>query len=515
MFHNYFFLKRLARSLNVSLVGLELLECFSQNKDELICGFASPSKTIYLRANLSPQVGLIQISDDFKRAKRNSVDLFTDQIGKKVLKVFPFRFERSFFIELEGQTEIIFKMHGSRSNILISDEDKVSKLFRKVLKADLELTPSEMDKHLNLSYEQFEKVEGNPLKYLPALGKEVRKHLGDQGYPDLTINDKWTLMQQVLKELETNPITIYSIDDLPALSLLSLDSPVILSTSNPIEAANEFHIQFTKNHYLAFEKNKVRKPLEDQIKKTENYLEKTNQKLEDVKTQRGYDEIANILMANLHQISKGATEVSLLDFYSNETIKIKLNPLLSPQKNAENLYRKSKNQQIEINKLEENLKNRASKLKQLKKELESLESSESIKDIRAQQPQKKSSRQDKPLPYHEYNFGGYQVMVGRNSKANDELTLKVANKDDLWLHAKDVPGSHVVIRHQAGKAIPKDVLEKAAELAAWFSKRKTDTLCPVIYTPKKFIRKRKGDPAGAVVVEKEDVILVEPKNHLN
>ncbi len=103
-------------------------------------------------------------------------------------------------------------------------------------------------------------------------------------------------------------------------------------------------------------------------------------------------------------------------------------------------------------------------------------------------------------------------MVGKHAKANDELTLKVANKDDLWLHAKDVAGSHVVIRHQAGKNIPKTVLERAAQLAAWFSKRKTDSLCPVIYTPKKHVRKRKGTAPGAVVVEKEQILMVEPKN---
>jgi len=101
--------------------------------------------------------------------------------------------------------------------------------------------------------------------------------------------------------------------------------------------------------------------------------------------------------------------------------------------------------------------------------------------------------------------------VGRNAEANDELTLKLAYKEDFWLHAKDVAGSHVIIKHQSGKNFPKDVIERAAQLAAYNSKRKTDSLCPVIVTPKKFVRKRKGDPAGAVVVEREQVILVEPK----
>jgi predicted ribosome quality control (RQC) complex YloA/Tae2 family protein len=72
----------------------------------------------------------------------------------------------------------------------------------------------------------------------------------------------------------------------------------------------------------------------------------------------------------------------------------------------------------------------------------------------------------------------------------------------------------VLIKHQAGKTFPKDVIEHAASIAAFFSKRKTESLCAVIVTPKKFVRKRKGDPAGAVIVDREEVILVEPREPL-
>ena len=104
---------------------------------------------------------------------------------------------------------------------------------------------------------------------------------------------------------------------------------------------------------------------------------------------------------------------------------------------------------------------------------------------------------------------GFRIWVGRNAQDNDVLTFRHSYKEDLWLHAKDVPGSHVLVKFQAGKKFPKDVIERAGQLAAYNSKRKTETLCPVSVTPKKFVRKRKGDPAGMVVVEKEEVILVD------
>ena len=110
------------------------------------------------------------------------------------------------------------------------------------------------------------------------------------------------------------------------------------------------------------------------------------------------------------------------------------------------------------------------------------------------------------------NIWDFDIWIGKNAKNNDLLTQKYAHKDDLWLHAKDVTGSHVIIKQQPGKNFPEPVIEKAAQLAAYFSKMRTDSLCAVIYTPKKYVRKPKGLPEGAVIVDKEKVLLVEPGN---
>ena len=107
----------------------------------------------------------------------------------------------------------------------------------------------------------------------------------------------------------------------------------------------------------------------------------------------------------------------------------------------------------------------------------------------------------------------FELNVGKNAKSNDHLTMKVATKNDLWLHARDVSGSHVVIKEKPGKNFPQSVIEKAAQLAAFYSKRKTDSLCPVIYTPRKFVRKIKGAMAGQVVVDKEQVVMVVPTEY--
>src|SRR5205085_2099126 len=147
----------------------------------------------------------------------------------------------------------------------------------------------------------------------------------------------------------------------------------------------------------------------------------------------------------------------------------------------------------------------------LESELTSVKSAENLKDLRLMSSEVRSERSSAQLvkvPYRELVFKDFRIWIGKDATSNDELTFKFGFKEDLWLHARDVSGSHVLIKHQSGKTFPKDVVERAAQLAAFFSKRKGESLCPVSVTEKKFVRKRKGDPAGTVVVEKERVIMV-------
>ncbi|HEY6436189.1 MAG TPA: NFACT RNA binding domain-containing protein, partial [Ignavibacteriaceae bacterium] len=221
-------------------------------------------------------------------------------------------------------------------------------------------------------------------------------------------------------------------------------------------------------------------------------------------------------MANLHQMKTGDEKVLLTNFYGdNKPVEIKLKKELTPQKNAEVFYRKSKNQLIELQRFTEGIAAKQKEITTLQEKIRVLEKIDDLKSLQSfidtSGLKQEANKTEKPLPYHEVEYNGYKIWIGKNAQHNDTLTLKHTFKEDLWLHAKDVAGSHVVVKYQAGKKFPKDVIERAAQLAAFHSKRKTDSLCPVAYTLKKYVRKRKGDPAGAVVVEREDVILVEPK----
>ena len=285
----------------------------------------------------------------------------------------------------------------------------------------------------------------------------------------------------------------------------------------PINALNAFYYAFIRQTGIEKEKAEIVRILKKRIQQTDNYLENTFKKLIDLEEGVGNDEIANILMANLHQIPTRADSVELYDFYRDQPIKIKLKKDLTPQKNAETYYRKSKNEKIEIDRLNDSLQARENEKEKMIGYLATIENIDLLRELRtfikanALNGQTEAGSVAIVDLFKKVDYQGYAILIGRNAKNNDLLTKQYAHKEDLWLHARDVTGSHVVIKNQPGKKFPAPVIERAAELAAFYSKRKTDSLCPVIVTPKKYVRKLKGMPEGSVIVDKEDVIMVVAK----
>ncbi|MEQ8239724.1 MAG: NFACT RNA binding domain-containing protein [Cyclobacteriaceae bacterium] len=513
MYHNYFFLKRLAPALHSRLNNLELVTCFSQSKDELVLGFASENDQCYLLANLSSQVGLIEIKNNFSRAKKNSVNLFSSFIGKKVSKVDSFNNERSFYIDFQEDLRLTFKMHGTRSNLIASKNADIIDVFRHNLAKDLSIDINNLDVSLEFNFDQFEKVEGELLQFNPTLGKEVRSMLIKEGYQSANLDLKWKLYNAAITMLaHNNPKIFETKEEKPYLVFWDTEDKKIFESSDIIETNNQFFRASTYYHHVKKLQNQLLSQIDADIKKTQNYLTKSELKFNELLSKRNHEEMANILMANLYNIPKRSKKIVLDDLYhENDKVEIKLNPDLSPQKNAENYYRKAKNQKKEFDNLSENIEARKKDLTHLLLRREQISEAEDHKSLRNLDKNISTRKgENEILPYKKITFEGFDIFVGKNAKSNDQLTLKVANKDDLWLHAKDVSGSHVIVKQQPGKNFPKDVIEYAASIAAGHSKRKNDSLCPVIYTLKKYIRKRKGDPAGAVVVEREEILMVEP-----
>lgn len=471
--------------------------------------FNNSYQSYFIKASLQADFCCLSFPDQFNRARKNSIDLFAEIILKQVLRIYYVDNERCIAIQLEDNFTLLLKMHGNRANVILFHHDVALTLFRSHLKNDLTLRLSTLNRTLDFSEQTFKEQQTNLSAYYFTFGKLVWQYWDDKikGLPD---KDLWPAFQQLIHELESPKY--YLIEHLNKLHLsLVRTGNVLKEFDNPEAALNSFFIQYVHQQAFNSQKDKQLKTLRDQIKAGQNYIQKNKKKLTELQHDKHYQLWGDLLMANLHQLTSGITHTTLTSFYDNQPVEIKLKPELSPQKNAEVFYRKAKNQQIEINQLQKAIDTKTAELQKLILKVSEIENTSDLKQLKQTETPTTSKQKAVILPYHEFEHKGFRIWVGRNAEANDELTLKLAYKEDLWLHAKDVAGSHVIIKHQSGKNFPKDVIERAAQLAAYNSKRKTDSLCPVIVTPKKFVRKRKGDPAGAVVVEREQVILVEPK----
>ena len=203
-----------------------------------------------------------------------------------------------------------------------------------------------------------------------------------------------------------------------------------------------------------------------------------------------------------------------------DKIKIDLNPAISPQKNVDYYFDKSRSEKISFAKnrqLFENAKKDYEYLKKMEYSLNEIESlkelDELMKKLKIKQPQETETKEDLGSKFKHYLIDGkYHLYVGKDSKNNDLLTTRFAKQIDYWFHARGASGSHVVLRVENTKeAIPKNVLKKSAALAAYHSKAKTAGVVPVAYTFKKYVVKKKSDPVGTVRLLREDVLLVRPE----
>lgn len=502
----------MSNALDKKLRGFTVVSCFTQNKEELIIELNDSKTSFFIKASLASNFCCLSFPRVFNRARKNSVDLFPSLVLKKVIWVRQYNNERSFSLQLEGGSDLLFKMHGNRANIILFKNRIAVELFRNHLKTDLEIRLETLDRAIDFGKQHFIENHDRLKQVYFTLGKETWSYLTDLGFDQLQPEDKWALFNKTIAQLSDPEYLIVDYEGQLIFSLLPIGK-IIKRNLDPIHAITEFFSLRSIHAAFTSEKSAVLKLLHSQLLSSQNFIAKNLQKLHELISDTHYQVWADLLMANMHALKQGAETVSLENIYDeNKIITIKLKRDISPQKNAEVFYRKGKNQQIEIRKLKEAIGRRQVEVATLESKIREIENSNEQNQLRGiiGKEKQKKEKQVKPMPYHEVEFKGFRILIGRNAEGNDLLTLKYSFKDDLWLHAKDAAGSHVLIKHQSGKNFPKDVIERAAQLAAYNSKRKNESLCPVTVTPKKFVRKRKGDPAGAVVVEKGEVMLVEP-----
>jgi predicted ribosome quality control (RQC) complex YloA/Tae2 family protein len=468
---------------------------------------------VHLIANLGSDFSCLYFPKDYHRAKRNSITLFDEIIGLRVESIAQLANERLFVINFQKGFRLAFKLFGNRSNIILFKNNELVSLFKSNLKQDAAFNIAEAGREIDFSWHNFKHQEYNLHKVFYTLGEVPILYLNAQGYESKTHEEQFSLIENLLVQIENPEFYITSIEGKVRLSLLDMGE-VLSKHQFPIEAINAFYSAHYRYNYLEKQRLKVMTLLDSKIKAGTSYVNKIQQKVKDLTEVFPPEKIADIIMANLHAIPTGTEKITLYDFYRNQDIELLLKKDVSPQKQAEAFYKKSKKRPAEVKRLEEQVEIKEKELLGLLTDKQKIEAIETHKELDPyiqkyiHAPQKE---QENPITkFKECEFMGYKIYVGKNADNNDELTQKYAAKDDLWLHAKDVQGSHVVVKYKSGQNFPKNVIEKAASLAAYYSKRRNESLCPVMYTQKKYVRKIKGAAKGAVRVERETVIMVVP-----
>lgn len=230
----------------------------------------------------------------------------------------------------------------------------------------------------------------------------------------------------------------------------------------------------------------------------------------------------DLLQANLYRIEKGAPFVDVENFYDENysTIRIKLNPAISPAANAQKYYKDYQKAKNAESVLTEQIEKGKAELEYVDSVLDTVNRAETEKDLAQIREElteqgylhKQKGRQKQPsaLPPLEFESSdGFKIMVGRNNKQNDKLTLKMANKNDMWLHTKDIHGSHTII-FADGREITDTAILEAAKLAAYHSKAQNSSQVPVDYTLVKYVSKPSGAKPGMVIYVNNKTVYVTP-----
>ena len=266
----------------------------------------------------------------------------------------------------------------------------------------------------------------------------------------------------------------------------------------------------------------LQKLLSNLIDRTSRKINKQRAELSQCGNREQLRICGDLLHANLYRIERGAEYADVENYYdeNGEVMRIKLNPAISPAANAQRYYKEYQKAKTAETVLAEQIEKGQAELEYLESVADAVNRSDSERELSQireelteqgylRQPRGKQQKLQK-LPPKEYTTSdGFTVLVGRNNRQNDLLTLKTASKTDLWFHTKDIHGSHVILKTDGRQPGEKALLE-AARLAAYHSKARESSNVPVDYTLVKYVSKPAGAKPGMVIYVNNKTLYVDP-----
>ncbi len=522
--NNFYTLIYITRHLKNKFSSAKFVSSYSPHRNVWEGYFDNGRETFRLIFSANAQETAL-FTNQYKSPKKSNVVTFFESLYDfNVTNVTMPQHDRYIRIHFEDDSSLLFQLFGNKPNLYHVKEGVIQDSFKNPDEMIGEPAPEPRPPQPPKSVQSYKSVKQAIIKTDPAFPRHLIKPVEKYYKLDTADTEKiksvvTTLTGAMKKRAEFRVIESGNLCLIPA-DLLPVPEKKVFDNIN--DAVQYVYYRTSHERRLSARMQTIEPLIEKRI----SQHEKTVQQLEgaDKALERAdeYEKTGHILMANAH-LENGtySDTITVNDFYNNKPKKISLKPELSIAENARIYYEKAskaKKRVEESKRREKQIKKELEELKYLRKSLQSVDKLYELEEWEKEHRDQLQSLhlfsqnqvREQP-PFRRTVIDGYEVWVGKNARSNDKLT-SMAHKEDIWLHARGVGGSHVVIRMENNKNMPqKSTILKAASLAAWHSKARGSGLAPVVYTKRKYVNKPKGAPAGSVTIQKENVEMIQPK----
>lgn len=553
--------RAVTEELKKDLIPGRITKIYQPTPTELVFTVRSKGKNHSLLLSIHPTYARFHITEDIyknpKEAPMFCMILRKYLSGAIIEAIEQKGMERIITFTIQSKNEIgdisqkllIFELMGKHSNVMLVDKEKGHILdslkhipisqnrHRIILPGQKYILPPDQNKMnpLEISSEDFiKRLDFNAGKmdmqfvqtlegFSPFIAKELLHRIGFGSTSVYT--DKFNEIKEQLIENKYVP-AIYrnNKEDFHVIPISSF--------SGDVEYFKDVNKMLDAFYSGKAERDRVKQQAKDLYRfihneknKNERKLKKHEKTIKKAENAEEYQRLGELLTAHMHLISKGDKEVKVLDYYDPEQKEriIPLNPNKTPSENAQNYfktYHKLKTSKHVVEKEIEKTKEEISYFDQLLQQMDvaGVEDIEEIREelreegyLKKQKKDKKKNKPSKPVPEKYISSDDTEILVGKNNKQNEYLTIRLARRDEIWLHTKDIPGSHVIIRSSEPS---QKTLEEAAVIAAFFSKSQNSSSVPVDYTKVRHVKKPNGAKPGFVIYENQKTLFVTPSKDI-
>jgi len=312
--------------------------------------------------------------------------------------------------------------------------------------------------------------------------------------------------------------------DMLAFPYLSCGESQQKSCESLSQAIEEFYLQRDRQDRIREKSHALRRFLQTALERAEKKRAIQLQTLQDARDRDELRKKGDLITAQLHSLKKGAAVVEVPDYYDENMplVRIELDPSLSPAENAQRYYKRYNKLKAAAELTQDQLRQNEEEIEYLEGQLDNLEKCAAVEELNEirremeregylrQSSGKNKARETVSKPMAFKSSAGIPIFVGKNNVQNDRLTFSAA-PEETWMHAKNMPGSHVILR----SAHPdRASLLEAARLAAWFSRGKNSQNVPVDYTLRRYVKKPSGAKPGYVIYTNQTTLFVDPDENL-